>query len=81
MTTHGYRSYMDSPAWQTNRARAMLQSRGLCQRCQSRAARHIHHATYARLGHEDIGTDLVPLCYGCHQAVHLALSGQMALPL
>lgn len=58
----------------------MAASGGMCQRCGRSTARHVHHLTYNNLGHEPL-SDLMPVCGSCHQAIHLAVSGQMAFPI
>jgi 5-methylcytosine-specific restriction endonuclease McrA len=30
----------------------------------------VHHITYARLGNEDVYTDLCTLCGSCHKKIH-----------
>jgi len=80
MTSRHYRNVMGSPGWQARRGAAMAASAGMCQRCGANPARHVHHLSYANLGHEPLA-DLMPVCTPCHNAVHLAVSGQMAFPI
>jgi hypothetical protein len=39
-------------------------------KCWSEKEIHVHHATYERLGKENIVTDLFPLCKRCHNFFH-----------
>lgn len=80
MTSHRYSQNIASASWQARRGAAMAASGGMCQRCGRRPARHVHHLTYRTLGYEPLA-DLMPVCPACHDAVHLAVSGQMALPI
>ena len=60
-----YEEYIHSTAWR-EKADARLDIDGhKCQVCGAEAT-EVHHLTYERLGHEDMG-DLVSLCRKCHQ--------------
>lgn len=64
------KSYYASPAWEETKRRAHRQ--GLAEGCYVCGATwyvHVHHRSYARLGHERL-TDLVSLCDRCHLDVH-----------
>lgn len=68
-----YPEYLRSPHWaaigQTYRTHATLPQ--YCLGCQNPRFQ-LHHRTYARLGHEQVG-DLIPLSHGCHTKVHAYL--------
>ena len=60
-----YLSYINSPAWQTRRQRALERAGHRCQVCGRTSRLQVHHVTYRNLGHEaDI--DLTALCWECH---------------
>ena len=59
-----YERYIHSGAWR-EKANARLGMDGyVCRVCGGRAT-DVHHLTYERFGHEDLG-DLVSLCRRCH---------------
>jgi 5-methylcytosine-specific restriction endonuclease McrA len=75
---------MRSPAWKGRRIVALIRANYTCERCgyvQSDSVDffladliddrdlHVHHKTYARLGHE-LDTDLEVLCNVCHTKKH-----------
>ncbi len=68
-----YHWYISSSAWLHNAARLEeLRLAGhrcrLCRRGRPHVRLHVHHATYARLGHER-PSDLCVLCEECHRGV------------
>lgn len=44
-------------------------SLGICERCNTKPAAHIHHLTYKRKGHER-PEDLQHVCLECHEFYH-----------
>ena len=64
-----YTSYLHSPAWQQRRRAILQRDHYVCQQCHRARAVQVHHLTYKRVGHEH-PSDLVSLCYRCHQARH-----------
>jgi hypothetical protein len=80
MTSHEYETHLASIFWQETRGRVFVRDRGRCQRCRKRRATQVHHWTYKRLGDERLN-DLVAFCRSCHDAVGIARSGQLALPI
>lgn len=65
-----YEKHLQSVDWVKTCERIMARAGGVCERsgCK-RFARQVHHETYKRLGHER-DSDLVALCFPCHQAEH-----------
>lgn len=64
-----YDDYLASDHWAQVRAQYAKSSRPKrCHACRS-PRYQLHHRTYKRLGEEELD-DLVPLCRGCHKAVH-----------
>lgn len=55
--------------WREKRRAVMKRCRYQCEGCHKQRARHVHHLTYDRLGHELL-EDLQALCHECHAAVH-----------
>jgi hypothetical protein len=64
-----YVEYLQSPAWQGTRKRALKRAKDRCQVCNSPNLLQVHHRTYERLGKEAPG-DLLVLCDGCHDLFH-----------
>ena len=76
-----YQDYLKTQHWERMRSRVIQRDLGMCQAtiidkttgkerlCLSRDKREVHHLTYARRGHEDLG-DLITLCHLCHKAAH-----------
>lgn len=63
-----YEQYMRSPAWFAKRKLVLERDRHRCQTCHATEQLEVHHATYERLGNENL-EDLVVLCRDCHRAV------------
>ena len=71
-----YQAYINSNAWKTKRYAYGITFGWKCQRCgiphpQDRNLLHLHHKTYARLGHERI-EDVELICVDCHSKEHFA---------
>lgn len=64
-----YQDYIQSPAWQLVRSRALTRAGHKCQLCGGGLRLEVHHNTYARLGNE-LPTDLIVLCADCHTRYH-----------
>ena len=65
-----YSEYLRSPAWHEVKVRYRASIReARCQLCGSTLDLHLHHLTYDRVG-EELVSDLILLCGGCHAAVH-----------
>ena len=73
-----YESYLNSPAWYRKRQQWYAEWRqataaepvcAVCGQFWTLREGHLHHRTYARLGHE-LPTDLVPLCPDDHVRLH-----------
>lgn len=62
-----YDAYLKTPAWKVIRTRRLARDNGLCV-CGVKATQ-VHHLTYARVGHEELG-DLRSVCDRCHYAIH-----------
>ena len=60
-----YERYIHSPDWR-RKADERLELDGHCCQVCGKAASDVHHLTYDRFGHEDMG-DLVSLCRKCHE--------------
>ncbi len=67
--TMPYRDYLQTPEWQETRKAALRRARYCCQACSSTFRLNVHHRTYARRGQE-LNSDLIVLCAGCHQLFH-----------
>ncbi len=63
-----YASYLLTDHWRKTRKNKMRATRGHCEMC-GYSAEQIHHIHYRRLGRER-NTDLIALCYKCHQIFH-----------
>lgn len=67
----GYQEYMNSPAWTAKRQQRLDLDGYKCRTCGCTfdvRPLQVHHVTYERLGHEDLG-DLITLCSTCHEAI------------
>ena len=64
-----YRRYLRSPHWIEMRKKILKRAGYKCEKCHRHAPLDVHHLTYARRGHEDMG-DLQALCRPCHQKAH-----------
>lgn len=65
-----YLEYLNSLEWKLKREKTFKLKGRKCQRCVNNIKLHIHHATYARLGKENIQRDLYVLCDTCHDEYH-----------
>lgn len=68
-----YDTYLRSPAWALKRVKVLARCGGVCEGCRDGAAVEVHHLTYAHFG-DELLFELVALCKGCHDKVHLAHS-------
>ena len=59
----------NDPYWWRLKDEAKLRAGTLCEYCRRRGAEELHHRTYLRDGHEDIG-DVMLVCDACHRAIH-----------
>ena len=68
-----YDQYMKSEAWRTKK-QERINIDGGCVMCHRPISRirslQVHHITYARLGNENVLSDLCTLCGSCHQKIH-----------
>jgi hypothetical protein len=64
-----YDDYMASPRWRRRREAYYARYPRVCRACETNKNIHLHHHTYARMGHEH-DDDLIPLCETCHMQVH-----------
>lgn len=64
-----YEEYIQSDEWSARRSDYFSRHRRSCRACGKRSEIHLHHHTYERLFNE-IDSDLVALCDGCHKNVH-----------
>ena len=74
MQSEEYRRYIRSPEWEKKKAERMRIDNYSCVMC-GRNREHcrtlqVHHVTYARLGDENIYTDLCTVCGSCHKKLH-----------
>lgn len=66
-----YRAYLKSAAWKKKREERITIDNHHCAKCLVNASHlEVHHKTYARIGDEDVESDLIALCGPCHRAVH-----------
>lgn len=73
MQTEFYKKYMKSPEWEQKKQEriAIDNCCVMCQRPLNKIrSLQVHHITYARLGNENVLTDLVTLCGTCHKKIH-----------
>jgi hypothetical protein len=64
-----YAAYLCSHEWAVLRSAVLERAGGVCERCHSNDATHIHHKTYTRKYAEPI-EDLVAWCKSCHEWNH-----------
>lgn len=72
--TEFYKLYIRSEAWEQKKQERLKIDGYKCVMC-GRTTKHCrtmqcHHVTYARLGDENVLTDLVTLCGECHRRIH-----------
>lgn len=73
MQTQEYKTYMRSPEWEAKKQQRIAIDKGCCmcgRPLDKIKSVQVHHVTYARLGDENVLTDLATLCGSCHQKVH-----------
>jgi 5-methylcytosine-specific restriction endonuclease McrA len=64
-----YNAYLRTPEWARRREAVLERDGYLCRGCLRRPAEHVHHLTYAHVGHE-LAFELVSLCRSCHERAH-----------
>jgi hypothetical protein len=64
-----YRAYLRSPVWKSKRLEALEFYGCICARC-GEWGNDVHHATYVRVGGQELMEDLEVLCRDCHKAHH-----------
>lgn len=78
----GYSTYLRSDAWRRIRRRRLELDGRRCATCGHDGSvwpLQMHHVSYERFGHEELG-DLLTLCSSCHQAVTEAARRRRAVP-
>lgn len=63
-----YSDYLQGEHWQQTREQKLTESPA-CQQCGKGRGLEVHHLTYDRIGHEEMG-DLQVLCATCHRRTH-----------
>lgn len=66
-----YVAFMQSPAWERQRARVLRRDRHRCRDCGRRAT-DVHHQWYASPLEDTPDYGLLSLCEGCHRQSHPA---------
>lgn len=62
--------YLKSDHWKAYKQRkSQTKDANKCQMCFCKVKTELHHKTYLRLGHEELG-DTVFLCKICHDLIH-----------
>jgi replicative DNA helicase len=69
MNKDEYAAYRLTPRWQELRGLALERDGYRCRVCNSPERLDVHHRTYDRVGHEEVG-DLTTLCDECHSRYH-----------
>jgi len=64
-----YSKYLNSDDWKQRRDFLKNKWGNKCVNCKSEDKLSMHHLNYESLGNEE-QIDVVPLCKGCHLAVH-----------
>ncbi len=64
-----YTAYLRTPHWKRMREEVLSRDGHRCTNCGSGDELRVHHKTYERRGHEQLG-DLVTLCETCHATYH-----------
>lgn len=59
----------ENPAWQRIRTKVLERCGGVCEGCLEKPVVHVHHLTYAHLGHELL-FELRGVCRDCHRVLH-----------
>ena len=73
MQTEEYRKYMKSSKWQKKKQQRIEIDNGCCmckRSLENIRSVQVHHVTYARLGDENVLTDLCTVCGSCHKKLH-----------
>lgn len=74
MQSDFYKQYMKSDKWQQIKDKRLEIDNYTCVMCGRHKSNckslQVHHITYARLGSENVYTDLVSLCGTCHVRLH-----------
>lgn len=65
-----YRDYLRSHEWALKRAKVMRRAGHVCEGCGDHPAVDVHHLTYEHVTQEFL-FELVALCAGCHERIHL----------
>jgi 5-methylcytosine-specific restriction endonuclease McrA len=65
-----YRDYLNSPQWQEKRSELFRLKGYKCVECGSTRRVQAHHVSYRNIFHENVATDLIPLCIVCHYKLH-----------
>lgn len=65
-----YNDYINSPEWQEKREQCFNIFGKKCMVCDETRKLHVHHKTYQNFMHEDVETDLIPLCDKHHKSLH-----------
>lgn len=70
-----YKKYILSPEWEAKKQERKQIDDFKCVCCgrsedHTRRGLQVHHISYARLGHENVWTDLVTVCGSCHKKIH-----------
>ena len=64
-----YQRYLASREWAVRKRAVKGRSSRFCERCHINPSVSVHHLTYARKYHEDLG-DLQDICRQCHDFIH-----------
>ena len=67
-----YQRYLQSPRWRTLARAVCMRAKGKCEICQRKDGEECAHLTYDRIFNE-LMTDLLWLCKGCHRKLDEAL--------
>lgn len=73
MQSEFYKAYMKSQKWEQLREQRKRMDGFKCALCgisEYQTKLEVHHVSYANLGHEDVGNDLVTVCDRCHVLLH-----------
>ena len=70
MQSEFYKQYIKSDAWAEKRRQRLEIAGHKCEMCgrleENSKGLQVHHITYADLGNEDVGNQLIALCGRCH---------------
>lgn len=75
MQSEFYKNYIKSDAWKEKCRQRIEIDNNRCVMCgrlekNCKNGLQVHHITYKDLGHEDVYTQCVSLCGGCHIKIH-----------